>query len=103
MGMLPEVRELDLSDGVSAPAGDLGRAIQVVRDCTPKALRLAVKQGRYTVQQVKEFLLELCQIMNTSGATHLHLSFNLSGQGLLASMASHSSMRTRRPFAQFTQ
>ncbi|KAJ3480486.1 hypothetical protein NLI96_g8321 [Meripilus lineatus] len=103
MGLLPEVRELDLLQDVNAPAGDLGRAIQVVRDCTPKALRFAVSGEGCTGQQVKEFLLELRQIMNTSGATHLHLSFELSGQGLLASMASHSFMHTRRPFSQFTR
>ena len=86
MGLLPGIRELYLSTEIDV---NLRRAIQVVRDCSPKVLRITINGSQYTGQEVKELLQELNEILNASGATHLYFHIELTGRALVASMASN--------------
>lgn len=88
MKLLPGIRELNLSSDEWC-RNSLKRAIQVVRDCSPKVLRISV-EGSSKGEEVKERLQELSQILNTTGTTHFYLDIMLKGQALLASMVSDS-------------
>ncbi|KAJ3480487.1 hypothetical protein NLI96_g8320 [Meripilus lineatus] len=89
LGLLPGVREIDLSGFAFLDDGGLKHAIQAVRDCSPKAVRIEIRKGRQeTSQEAKDMLQELTEILKASGTTHLFIVFELTGQALLASMAS---------------